>query len=258
MKLKPGFKLLACVVLFSTALSIGNAGAYLIDFEGLVEGQIIDNEFAPLVTISAMDANKNRRPAVIFNSNTNRDLEDDDLMAPWSGGNIAGEDLGNLLIVQDDQRPQLDGTGNIAYPDDEGDRPAGSIFFNFASPVSSFGFDLIDVEGPDEYGTDSGYYAVFYSGNNASASIGFGTLALMDNSISYGDNTANRINSISFDQLGLTQFDRVEINFGGSAAVDNIRFNPVPEPASMLLVGSGLILLAGIGRKKFKKPGRLQ
>ena len=55
---------------------------------------------------------------------------------------------------------------------------------------------------------------------------------------------------------GLTKFDRVEINFGGSAAVDNIGFNPIPEPATMLMVGSGLIILAGIGRKKFlKKKG---
>ena len=38
-----------------------------------------------------------------------------------------------------------------------------------------------------------------------------------------------------------------------SIDVDNIRSYPVPEPASMLLVGSGLIVLAGTGRKKFLK-----
>ena len=125
----------------------------------------------------------------------------------------------------------------------------------------------------------------------------------------YANNTINRIQPITAADVSvfdgnpqLTKFDRVGINFGGSAAVDNTRshlknvfwpnifvgasfqildiqqyasglklgsaailnqnpifkmasrFSPVPEPASMLLVGSGLIVLAGIGRRKmFKK-----
>lgn len=255
MKLKIKFKALVYILLLLAGVGIGNAGAVLIDFEGFVEGRIIDDEFAPLITINAIDVNKNPRPAVIFNSNTARDLEDNDLMSPWSDGNIADEDLGNLLIIQDDQRLETDGMGNIAYPDDEGDRPAGSIFFHFAAPVRSFGFDLIDVEGMEEY-TVGGYFAAFYSAGAMQALIGFGNLAALDPSIQYGNNTANRISPISFDHLELNRFDMVEINFGGSAAVDNIRFNPVPEPASMLLVGSGLIVLAGVGRKKFlKKKG---
>lgn len=76
----------------------------------------------------------------------------------------------------------------------------------------------------------------------------------------YGNNTINRIELVTAAELSAsigkaesTKFDRALINSGASAGVENSRFNPVPEPASMLLVGAGLIVLAGIGRKKFFK-----
>ena len=40
---------------------------------------------------------------------------------------------------------------------------------------------------------------------------------------------------------------------GGSSTYSGSPVASVPEPATMLLFGAGLIGLAGLGRKKFKK-----
>lgn len=140
---------------------------------------------------------------------------------------------------------------------------AGAAENVFNIPVTSSGSNLIDIEGFSEISDSSELCAHFFTGGSPLALVRPGEADNSANSSSriaaYGNHTIDRIKPITAAALsdlagnpGLIKFDRVETNFGGAVA-DNIRLNPVPEPASMLLVGSGLIFLAGVARKKFVK-----
>jgi len=223
-------------------LAPGAAFAGLIDFEGLSHGDVVTDQFASShgVTISAENISRDFDHAVAFDSNASG-TADPDLEGPWGGGNLASDThLGNLLILQENNTGTSDGVADS--PDDEGGRPAGSLFFEFAGPIISFGFDLVDVEGvgdEDEPGS-----VVFSRDGTELGTIDFLDFVARDSAV-FGNNSANRIAPIGAVDLGgsYSYFDRVEIRLGGSGAVDNIRYTRVPGPATLLLAGAGLALL---------------
>ena len=235
-----------------------------IDFEGLEHGRIVNTQYVTSHGVNIAVVNTGGGPdlGVAFNTNATGTY-DPDLEDPWSGGNLPiNANLGNILIIQENSVGISDGIAD--KPDDEGSRPAGSITLSFNGAIDYFGFDLVDVEGPSEYGNDRGYYATFFENGTVVNQIGFGDLinpgsAFYDPTISFGNNKINRISPIVSGTNGIGVFDEVVLNFGGSAGIDNIIFDytvptdpnsPVPEPATLSLLGMGLAGLVMRNRKR--------
>jgi len=220
------------------------AEALVLDFDDLPQGDIVSSQFLKTngITISAKNFGSGPGLAIIFDS-LNPTGQDYDLAGPpWEGGNLASANtvLGKILIIAEND-VDLDGDGLIDFPDDEGNRPAGSIYFDFENPMCSVGFDLIDVEGPSEFGRNSGFVATFFMGGAELARVGFDQFInensmFYDPTVEYGNNKANRISPISVDALSsftgtsITAFDKVEFNLGGSSAIDNIDVSTCQTP----------------------------
>jgi len=220
------------------------AEAFVLDFDDLPQGDIVSSQFLKTngVTISAKNFGNGPGLAIIFDS-LNPTGGDNDLAGPpWDGGNLASGTtvLGKILIIAEND-VDVDFDGLIDFPDDEGNRPAGSIFFDFENPMCSVGFDLIDVEGPSEFGRNSGFVATFFMGGSELARVGFDQFInensmFFDPTVEYGNNKANRISPLTVDALSkftgtsITAFDKVEFNLGGSSAIDNIDVSSCQTP----------------------------
>lgn len=111
------------------------------------------------------------------------------------------------------------------------------------------------------WGTLQGYYydssntgGVFGS-RDASAGVLQEAIWYLENEITLGTPTNNYYvdlalnNGVGFGFGDVRVMNLTYLN--GSAAQDQLTVQPVPEPTTMLLVGIGLIGLAGLGRKKF-------
>ena len=125
--------------------------------------------------------------------------------------------------------------------------PLGSYATTFATTYTYFGLFWGSV---DSYNTLS-----FYNGNDLVHSFkGTDITNPGQYGVSYGNQSAPSTN-LYVNFYDLSEFDRIVMTSSGySFESDNLAVgNPIlpnPEPATMLLLGFGLIGLAGIGRKK--------
>ena len=235
-------------------------------FNDLSHGQIVDNEFSNGINgFTVSGANIGGGPDLIVAFDTfEQNTADPDLEDPFNLGNantseifrdlqdpnISGSSISRFfdaLIIQENGQEDPNNKGFIdANPDDEGTRPAGTIQLEFESPISRFGFDLLDVENVGEE-----FNLVFSNGDEVLATVPFEEFVtddettsglFFDDTIEFGNNSANRIVPITSSRLRaftgddtIESFDQIAINLGGSGAVDNIRFETfVPEPTSAM------------------------
>ena len=230
--LKQRIALLAIAALWMAGSARAAPITLTFDDAAFVHGTIVNTQYAG-VTISALNTGGGPDLAVAFDSDLSGTRDTDrEFGSGWSAGTLTGTRLGNLLIIQENPNGCLI-DGICDAPDDEGSRPAGSLIFDFDVAVTSFGFDLVDVE---SLATENGSITFFDGASSLTVQMNSFLAAL-----TLGNNSANRI--VPFlvgDLAGISQITRVEMNFAGSAGVDNVTFEPVPEPSSLALLGLGI------------------
>lgn len=222
------------------------ASAQVYNFNTLAHGEIITNQFEPALSITGTNPNRPFDIIAGFDTQFIGSTADPDLQGPpWSGGNLAVSDtevaIGTALIIAQNNR-DIDNDGILDAPNDEGNNPAGTIDLAFATPVTHFGFDVVDIEGVVQEGSSLD----FYLGGNLLGSVDFMLFTdnfsiYFDPTVVFGDHHANRIQPIPASNFNATGFDRIVINVGGSSAFDTF---VVPAPASGIAIVLSSAVLA--------------
>lgn len=126
-----------------------------------------------------------------------------------------------------------------------GNYPSGSVTLNFVQPVDSVSFVRVGLSGPGGQGYMGAWSATAYSGASIVGSVSEPGYWAGEPSLLWKtfDLAGSEITSIKFDSTAI----------GTYLQIDDLTFNPVPIPGALVLFGSGLLGLVGIGKKRFKK-----
>ena len=215
-------------------LLAGAANATVLDFEAFASGVIVDNEYSALgVMISVDNTGGGPDLGVVFDTD-NPTGGDTDLAGPFDNDTRGSLSPGKVLIIQENGPCN---TETCETPDDEGSRAAGSITISFGGPVTLDTIDFFDVETPEAGPGDDNRITLFDVDGIAMA-LDFYTPD------TGGD---NRWDQVFF---GISGVSAIQINLGGSGAIDNIAFQPVPVPAALPLFGFALAGLGFLRRKR--------
>jgi len=226
--------LLACAFVYCfTPL----AHAVVINFDDLATGTIVDSEYAHLLNVRVKNLGGGPDVGVIFDT-LHPTGGDTDLRGPFSSNNpnLPGKfNTGKVLIIHENHNCNANTCNN---PDDEGSRPAGTFFFDFKSTITLESIDFFDIETAENGKSYKNAIRLFDSAN----------IEILPYTFYTPDTGGNNM----WDQLvfNVEGVKRIELNMGGSGAIDNISFSVVPVPAAVWLFGSGLVGLIGLTRRK--------
>jgi hypothetical protein len=224
------------------------ASGTVVNFDNAPTGRLITNQYAAThgVTFSCDNYRATGPDKLVIFKSDRTGTPDLDLEYPWTAGNLAAKlpntpavHLDKILIIAEDLL-DFDNNGLIDHPDDEAQ--GGSMFLKFNTPMSSIGFDVIDVELTPQLDSIE-----FLFQGQSLKTISFDQFTnpaspYYDPTIVWADRSANRIAPLTAQQLGIRQFDAVTFRFPECAAIDNLTFLneiAVPEPAT-----AGVTMLA--------------
>ncbi|GAB5497153.1 MAG: hypothetical protein Phyf2KO_22330 [Phycisphaerales bacterium] len=222
------------------------ASGQVFDFNTLVHGEIITNQFEPALSISGTNPNRDFDIIAGFDTQFLGSTADPDLQGPpWSGGNLAisadAVQIGTALIIAQNNRDN-NNDGVLDAPNDEGSRPAGTIELDFADPIPAFGLDIVDIEGSVRENSSLEFYINgFHLGTVTFDQFEDPNSPFYDPTVVFGNHHANRIQPIVASQFFMADsFDRIVINVGGSSAYDTFVTIPAPASGALLIAGSAL------------------